>query len=64
MASLFSSPDIPEPKLPMPPKVDDNTLQNASNSEKQRRARALGKQQSIFAGDLMGAAPVLRPTLG
>lgn len=63
MPSLFSSPDIPEPKLPPPPKVDDNTLSNAADAERMRRMRALGKQQSIFAGEL-GPAPVLRATLG
>lgn len=63
MGSLFSTPSVPEPKLPPPPKVDDDSLQNAAQAEKLRRSRALGKQQSIFAGEL-SAPNVLRSTLG
>lgn len=63
MGSLFSTPSVPEPKLPPPPKVDDDSLQNAAQSERLRRARSIGKQQSIFAGELT-APNTLKATLG
>lgn len=64
MGSLFSSPKIPEPVLPPPPKVEDEAIPNAAKAERLRRLRALGKQKSIFAGETGSPASVLRPTLG
>jgi len=52
MGGLFGgAPDTP--KIPAP-KVDDATTENAANAERMRRMRALGKQQSIFAGESAG----------
>lgn len=64
MGALFSSPKIPEPTLPPPPKIEDEAIPNAANAERLRRLRAMGKQKSIFAGESTGSASVLRPTLG
>jgi hypothetical protein len=64
MGSLFSSPEPPEPKLPPPPKVEDEAIPNAEKAERLRRLRSIGKQQSIFAGEIGTSANVLRPTLG
>jgi hypothetical protein len=60
---LGGTPDIPEPKLPPTPKTEDNTIANAAEAERLRRARARGKQQSIFAGELGAPAPLGRATL-
>jgi hypothetical protein len=64
MGGLFSKPDIPEPKLPPPPKVQDQALENAERAERIRRLRAIGKQQSIFAGETATGVKTLSPTLG
>ena len=56
MTALFSSPktpDIPQPVVPDQPKAVDQAVDNAGNAERLRRMRALGKQKSIFAGDMM-----------
>ena len=64
MGALFSPPDIPKPSIPQPAKVDDNTTQNAVTAERLRRMRAVGKQQSIFAGDSLGAPNLITSKLG
>lgn len=64
MSSLFSTPDIPKP-TPVPiPKVDDSSVQNAAEAERLRKLRSLGKQQSIFAGDLNTSPNLLTTKLG
>jgi len=64
MSALFSGPpDIPTPPpavAPPSPKQDDSTGENAANAERLRRLRALGKQKSVYAGELgMGSASSL-----
>jgi|GEM_PF-6475795 len=65
MASILGgTPDIPQPKLPTPPKTEDNAIANAAEAERLRRARAKGKQEAIFAGELATTPGVGRATLG
>ena len=55
MGSLFGgSPDMPTPQTANQPIQADASIDNASQAERVRRLRALGKQQSIFAGESGG----------
>lgn len=60
---LFGGPDIPQPQLPNQPRVDDSGVQDAGRAELLRRARALGKQKTVVAGDLGGYGNYSAPTL-
>lgn len=64
MPSIFSSPDIPKPQPPIIPKVEDMATDNAARTEKARRMRSLGKQQSIFAGNVTSSPTLLTTKLG
>lgn len=53
----------PAPIQPMP-RVEDKTLENASDAERLRRLRAYGSGNTIYAGGGAAAPSVLRRTLG
>jgi len=52
---MFTGADIPQPELPNQAPSSTNAATNAADAERIRRLKALGKQNSIFAGDLSPA---------